>query len=86
MRRRLMVPDSSNVRTLSYDRNRRELEVTFHSDPALVYRYFDVWASDFFDLVEARSVGSHFYRHIRFNRDGSEREFARFRVDQEETS
>lgn len=54
---------SSNIKSCGYDSASRTLAVEF-SD-GTVYHYADVDKSDYDDLVSAKSVGSHFHKHIK---------------------
>ena len=54
---------SSNVRSVGYDRTTHTLEVEFHNGG--IYQYYNVPEAEFIDLVNAGSIGSYLYTHIR---------------------
>lgn len=56
--------ESSNLDKIKYDANKQELYVTFKSGG--VYKYFRVPQDEFEKLlVDAKSKGSYFHKHIR---------------------
>ena len=55
--------DSSNIRSIGYDKDTKLLEIEFHSDS--IYQYSDVDQSVHSALMKAGSTGSFFYRNIR---------------------
>ena len=61
---------SSNIKSVGYDDATRELEVRFHSGST--WRYANVDPRTHHQLVNAKSVGSHFQRHIRGAYKGSQ--------------
>lgn len=54
---------SSNIKACGYDPDKKTMAVEF-ADGSL-YHYADVSKSDYDDLVSAKSVGSHFHKHIK---------------------
>lgn len=54
---------SSVLTTVKYDENAKTLDVEFHS--GAVYRYADVPAETFQNLLSAKSKGRYFGAHIR---------------------
>lgn len=54
---------SSNIKSCGYNPQDKTLAVEF-SD-GTVYHYADVGQTEFDDLVSAKSVGSHFHKHIK---------------------
>ena len=54
---------SSNLATVAYDEESRQLEIRFHSGS--VYRYFGVPARVFRGLMHASSHGQFFHRNIK---------------------
>jgi hypothetical protein len=55
--------ESSVVRSLGYDRDKRVLEIEFHNDR--VYQYFVVPHSIYQQLRAAPSFGRYFNEHVR---------------------
>lgn len=55
---------SSNIASVGYDQESETLEVEFVGS-GRVYRYFGVPVEIKDDLVDAPSIGSYFYHHIR---------------------
>lgn len=54
---------SASLRSVGYDSERYTLEVEFQR--GRVYRYFDVPAAAHSRLVNAKSIGAYFNRHIK---------------------
>lgn len=54
---------SSNLRTVGYDKETKILEIEFIKGG--VYQYFDVSESVYLELVSADSKGTYFQKHIR---------------------
>ena len=54
---------SSNLATVAYDEESRQLEIRFHSGG--VYRYYGVPPRIYRGLMRARSHGEYFHHHIR---------------------
>ena len=54
---------SSNLKSIGYDPDRRILEVEF--DTRSVYQYYAVPLYEYEGLMQARSHGSYFSRHIK---------------------
>lgn len=50
--------DSSVIKSIAHDPDRKEMEVMFHSGK--VYRYSGVTQSEFDTFLEAPSLGAHF--------------------------
>jgi hypothetical protein len=67
MDKRYVFPRSSNIEALEWDPLRNVLRVTFTS--GLTYSYEDVSENEFEDLINADSVGSHFYYNIRTSKN-----------------
>jgi KTSC domain-containing protein len=61
--RLLLVPDSTNIHAVGYDRDRRALRVDFRDGSK--YEYADVSPTTYTVLVGAASIGVHFATHIR---------------------
>lgn len=61
--RLLMVPDSTNIHAVGYDRARRVLRVDFRDGSK--YEYADVSPTQYTELVGAKSIGEHFASAIR---------------------
>lgn len=57
------TPQSSNIRTVTYDADSKEMRVTFKSGST--YSYAGVSRADHAAFVGAPSVGSHFAGHIK---------------------
>jgi KTSC domain len=55
--------ESSVVRSVGYDREKRVLEVEFHNER--VYQYFVVPQSVYRELRDAASFGRYFNEHVR---------------------
>ncbi len=55
--------DSTTLRTVGYDAERRLLQVEFHNRS--IYQYFDVPAIVYEELMKAPSKGAYFNRSIR---------------------
>ncbi len=62
---RLVRVDSENLAQLGYDRASKILEVVFADRPTTLYRYSDVPAKTFLNLLRAASLGRYFAAHIR---------------------
>ena len=60
---RRMKVDSSAVRSVGYDEERRTLEVEFENGG--VYRYADVPPEEVVALLEADSIGRYMNKHIK---------------------
>ena len=60
--------ESSLLLSLGYDAEAKALEVEFKRTPGTVYRYEDVLPEDHEKLMAAKSLGSHFLKHIKPNR------------------
>lgn len=58
-----MVPDSTNIHAVGYDRHRHELRVVFRDGSE--YQYADVSSAKYTELIGAKSIGEHFADHIR---------------------
>lgn len=54
---------SSNLRTVGYDKETKVLEIEFIK--GAVYRYFDVPEPVYLGLMDAASKGTYFHEHIR---------------------
>lgn len=55
--------ESEALVSVGYDADMRVLEIEFTG--GTVYRYFDVPASAYADLMTAASLGEHFAHHVR---------------------
>jgi hypothetical protein len=55
--------DSTTLRTVGYDDNRRLLQIEFHDRS--IYQYFEVPATVYEELMEAPSKGVYFNSSIR---------------------
>lgn len=51
---------SSNIKTADYDREKRELKLTFINRPRWVYTYFNVPANIWTEFVRSQSKGQYF--------------------------
>jgi len=54
---------SSNLRSVSYDEEKRNLEIEFHS--GIIHQYQNVPSKIHTDLMKAASVGTFYTEHIR---------------------
>lgn len=63
--------DSSNVESIGYDPDTRELHVSFVST-GLIYVYYDVDEWVFDELMQADSKGSYLNRNVKGNYDYSQ--------------
>jgi hypothetical protein len=54
---------SASLHSVGYDRRRHLLECEFRQ--GRIYQYFDVPAAAHRDLLNARSIGAYFNRHIK---------------------
>ncbi len=57
--------ESRLIRSVGYDLAASVLEVELTSEPARVYRYFDVPYSIFDELMSAESKGAYYNEHVR---------------------
>jgi lysyl-tRNA synthetase class 2 len=55
--------DSTTLRTVGYDNERRLLQIEFHNRS--IYQYFEVPATVYEELMKAPSKGTYFNRSIR---------------------
>lgn len=55
--------DSTTLRTVGYDDERRLLQIEFHNSS--IYQYFEVPATVYQELMKAPSKGAYFNRSIR---------------------
>jgi len=55
--------NSSNLKSVGYDPDRRLLEIEFHT--GAVYQYFNVPESVYRELMAAPSHGKYFHQHIK---------------------
>lgn len=58
--------ESSSIEAIKYEKGLNTLVVLFKSGQ--LYRYNDISPTEFNDLLNADSVGSHFAKHIRNNK------------------
>nr|DAU29236.1 MAG TPA: KTSC domain [Caudoviricetes sp.] len=56
---------SSNIRTATYDRKKRELQMTFINRPRWVYTYYKVPPNIWTEFVRSDSKGQYFSQIIR---------------------
>lgn len=56
---------SSNIASIGYDEETKSLEVEFHNGD--IYKYHPVTLEGYNNLMRAKSIGGHFYAHIRNN-------------------
>ena len=56
---------SSNIRTASYDRKNRQLQMTFINRPRWVYIYYKVPPNIWVEFVKSDSKGQYFSQIIR---------------------
>lgn len=56
---------SSNIRTASYDRQKRELEMTFINRPRWVYLYYNVSNKIWAEFIRSNSKGQYFSQIIK---------------------
>jgi hypothetical protein len=67
--------ESSNIHSVSHNRRRNTMTITFRPKEgqphktAAVYRYTPVTHEEAEALVNAESVGGHFAKHFRYNKD-----------------
>lgn len=60
-----MIPvTSSNIRRVGYDAENKELHIEFYTNAA-IYKYLNVEAEEFNNLLAAESVGRYFHQNIK---------------------
>ena len=57
--------ESANIKAIGYDLATSTLEVIFKTTPSEVYRYSNVPARTYLELMNAESVGSYFMKSVR---------------------
>jgi len=60
---------SSTIKSIGHDPSTNMLEIEFHSGK--VYSYSDVSPEKHAELVNAKSIGQHFGKHIRSQHNGA---------------
>ena len=58
---------SSNIKTAEYDREKRELKMTFNNRPMWLYTYYKVSPRIWTEFVKSESKGQYFSQIIRDN-------------------
>jgi|HubBroStandDraft_2_1064218.scaffolds.fasta_scaffold69147_2 hypothetical protein len=62
---RHIAVESANIKALGYNPAFQLLEVIFNENPSEVYRYKNVKPLQYCELLNAKSIGSHFAQTIR---------------------
>ena len=79
-----MTPvNSSQIHSIGHDAATNTLAIRFksHGEPAALYHYQNVTVDAFSAFKEAKSVGSHFYKHIKADTES----FPFQRINEEKT-
>ena len=63
--RRLRLSGSTSIAELGYDPIDRDLEVRFHGSPTKIYRYRNVPARTYLEILASKSFGSYLAKNVK---------------------